>query len=209
MATTKRLSGNYTVATPTNGTITLDTGSLAGTVVVTGNLVVQGVQTVVESTTTQVVDPTITLNQGESGTGVTAGYAGIEVDRGLGTDVQLRWNEAFLKWQVSDQTGAFANIAASTSTFLLQVADDTTPSLGGNLDIQNYQIYNSQGAVVQFNNNLAIATTSVAPTAIANNVVVYSSTVSGGGSGLYTSTASGNNELATKSAAIKYSIIFG
>jgi hypothetical protein len=209
MATTKRLSGNYTVATPTNGTITLDTGSLAGTVVVTGNLVVQGVQTVVESTTTQVVDPTITLNQGESGTGVTAGYAGIEVDRGLGTDVQLRWNEAFLKWQVSDQTGAFANIAASTGTFLLQVADDTTPSLGGNLDIQNYQIYNSQGAVVQFNNNLAIATTSVAPTAIANNVVVYSSTVSGGGSGLYTSTASGNNELATKSAAIKYSIIFG
>jgi len=209
MATTKRLSGNYTVATPTNGTITLDTGSLAGTVVVTGNLVVQGVQTVVESTTTQVVDPTITLNQGESGTGVTAGYAGIEVDRGLGTDVQLRWNEAFLKWQVSDQTGAFANIAASTGTFLSQVAEDTTPSLGGNLDIQNYQIYNSQGAVVQFNNNLAIATTSVAPTAIANNVVVYSSTVSGGGSGLYTSTASGNNELATKSAAIKYSIIFG
>lgn len=209
MATTKRLSGDYTISTPNDGTITLDTGSLAGTVVVTGNLVVQGVQTVVESTTTQVVDPTITLNQGETGTGVTSGYAGIEVDRGLATDVQLRWNEAYKKWQVSDHSGSFSNIAASTGTFLAYVSEDTAPALGGNLNVQNYQIYNSAGPAVHFNDNLAIATTGVSPTAISNNVVVYASTVSGGGSGLYTATASGNNELATKSAAIKYSIIFG
>jgi len=209
MATTKRLSGDYTIATPTDGTITLNTGSLAGTVVVTGNLVVQGVQTIVESTTTQVVDPTITLNQGESGTGVTSGYAGIEVDRGLATDVQLRWNESFKKWQISDQAGSFANIAASTGTFLASVSEDLAPALGGSLDAKNFGIYNSLNSVVYFNDNVAIATTSVAPTAITNNVVVYASTVSGGGSGLYTASTNGNNELATKSAAIKYSIIFG
>ena len=209
MATTKRLSGDYTIATPTDGTITLNTGSLAGTVVVTGNLVVQGVQTIVESTTTQVVDPTITLNQGESGTGVTSGYAGIEVDRGLATDVQLRWNESFKKWQVSDQTGAFSNIASSTGTFLSAVSDDVTPSLGGNFDTKNYSVYNSLNSVVYFNDNVAIATTSVAPTAITNNVVVYASTVGGGGTGLFTASTNGNNELASKSAAIKYSIIFG
>lgn len=209
MATTKRLSGDYTIATPTDGTITLNTGSLAGTVVVTGNLVVQGVQTIVESTTTQVVDPTITLNQGELGTGVTSGYAGIEVDRGLATDVQLRWNESFKKWQVSDQSGSFANIAASTGTFLASVSEDLAPELGGSLDTKNFAMYNSTDSVVYFNDNVAIATTSVAPTAISNNVVVYASTVTGGGSGLYTASTNGNNELATKSAAIKYSIIFG
>lgn len=198
MATTKRINGNYRLQTiNSSDTVTLDTSL----VTVTGNLVVLGVQTVVESTTTQVVDPIITLNQGESGSGVTSGYAGIEVDRGLATDVQLRWNEALNAWQVSGSTGTFSNIGG--------LSTDATPSLSGNLDVKNYQLYNSLNSVVYFNDNVSIATTSVAPTAITNNVVVYASTVSGGGSGLYTASTNGNNELATKSAAIKYSIIFG
>lgn len=198
MAATKRLNSSYTLATinPAD-TVTLDTSL----VTVTGNLVVLGVQTVVESTTTTVVDPIITLNQGESGTGVTSVYAGIEVDRGLATDVQLRWNETLRTWQVSNTAGTFANIGGLTT--------DTAPSLSGNLDVKNFQIYNSLNSVVHFNDNVAIATTGVAPGAISNNVVVYASTVSGGGSGLYTASTNGNNELATKSAAIKYSIIFG
>lgn len=198
MAATKRLNSSYTLATinPAD-TVTLDTSL----VTVTGNLVVLGVQTVVESTTTTVVDPIITLNQGESGTGVTSVYSGIEVDRGLATDVQLRWNETLRTWQVSNTAGTFANIGGLTT--------DTAPSLSGNLDVKNFQIYNSLNSVVHFNDNVAIATTGVAPGAISNNVVVYASTVSGGGSGLYTASTNGNNELATKSAAIKYSIIFG
>jgi hypothetical protein len=110
---------------------------------------------------------------------------------------------------VSDQSGSFANIAASTGTFLASVSEDLAPELGGSLDTKNFAMYNSTDSVVYFNDNVAIATTSVAPTAISNNVVVYASTVTGGGSGLYTASTNGNNELATKSAAIKYSIIFG
>lgn len=195
---TKRLNSSYTLETisPTD-TVTLDTSL----VTVTGNLVVLGVQTVVESTTTQVVDPVITLNQGESGSGVTSGYAGIEVDRGLGTDVKLVWTESIQQWQVSNASGVYANIGG--------VGVDTSPTLAGNLNTRSFQIYSSTGDAVLINDNVAIATTSVAPSAITNNVVVYASTVSGGGSGLYTATSEGNNELATKSAAIKYSIIFG
>jgi len=195
---TKRLNSSYTLETinPAD-TVTLDTSL----VTVTGNLVVLGVQTVVESTTTQVVDPVITLNQGESGSGVTSGYAGIEVDRGSGTDVKLVWAESLGQWQVSNASGVYANIGG------LNV--DTLPTLSGNLNTRNFQIYSSTSDTVLLNDNVAIATTSVAPTALTNNVVVYASTISGGGSGLYTSTAQGNNELATKSAAIKYSIIFG
>ena len=198
MATTKRINGNYKLQTiNSSDTVTLDTSL----VTITGNLVVLGVQTVVESTTTQVVDPIITLNQGETGSGVTSGYAGIEIERGLATDVQLRWNESLKTWQVSGSTGTFSNIGG--------LSTDATPSLSGNLDVKNYQIYNSLNSVVYFNDNVAIATTNVEPSSITNNVVVYASTVSGGGSGLYTASTNGNNELATKSAAIKYSIIFG
>jgi hypothetical protein len=198
MSANKRLNTSYTLTTVNSGdSVTLDTSL----VTVTGNLVVLGVQTVVESTTTTVVDPIITLNQGESGTGVTSGYSGIEIDRGLATNVQFRWNESAQAWQVSNASGTFANIGG--------LATDSAPVLSGNLDVKNFQIYNSLNSVVHFNDNVAIATTSVAPGAISNNVVVYGSTVGGGGSGLYTATASGNNELATKSAAIKYSIIFG
>lgn len=206
MATTKRLNSSYTLTTinPTD-TVTLNTSQ----VTISGNLVVLGVQTIVESTTTQVVDPIITLNQGETGDGVTGVYAGIEVDRGTADDVQLRWNEGTKTWQLSDQFGSFANVVATNGGFIANLAADTSPTLGANLDVKNYQIYNSLNSVVHFNDNVAIATTAVAPSAITNNVVVYASTVSGGGSGLYTSSTNGANELATKSAAIKYSIIFG
>ena len=91
----------------------------------------------------------------------------------------------------------------------ISLLTDPNPSVSANLNMWNYAIYSNTQPVVFFGDNVAISTTSVAPTAITNNVVVYASTVSGGGSGLYTTTSSGSNELATKSAAIKYSIIFG
>jgi hypothetical protein len=209
MATTKRLSGDYTISTPTDGTITLDTGSLAGTVVVTGNLVVQGVQTVVESTTTQVVDPTITLNQGESGDGVTTGQAGIEVDRGIGTDVKLIWNETVKRWQISDHTNYFANIASTNSSFLPNVSADPAPTISGNLNVQGYQIYSGDTDYVTFTDNVAIATSTTLPSALASNVVLAASTIAGGGSGLYVvNAATAGQELITKNKAIVYSLIF-
>lgn len=208
MATTKkRLNTSYTIQTVNNTDIvTLDTSK----VTITGNLSVLGVTTYVESTTIQVKDPIMQLNQGETGSGVTNGTAGLEVDRGTATyDVQLIWSETFKRWQISDHYGVYSNISATTGSFYPTLGSDPSPFVAGNLNLQSYALWSNTSPVLYHNGNLAISTTSVAPNAIANNVVVYASTVSGGGSGLYTRTSSGANELATKSAAIKYSIIFG
>ena len=207
MSAFKRLSTSYTLSTVNSSdTVTFNTSQ----VTVTGNLVVLGAQTAIETTNTTLKDNIIVLNDGEVGAGVSSGTAGILVARGSLTNVGLRWSETVKSWQIADQTGLYSNIAYSTgpgaSSSLLT---DPNPSVSANLNMWNYAIYSNTQPVVYFGDNVALTTTSVAPSAITNNVVVYASTVSGGGSGLYTTTASGSNELATKSAAIKYSIIFG
>jgi len=81
--------GNYKVTVQEGGTIVLDPGGL-GTVVVTGNLTVQGATTTLETTDSVIEDNTIILNNGETGNGVTrdSGASGIRVDRGNLTDAQ-------------------------------------------------------------------------------------------------------------------------
>ena len=81
--------GNYKVTVQEGGTIILDPGGL-GSVVVTGNLSVQGATTYLETTDSVIEDNTIILNRGETGNGVTrdSGQAGIRIDRGNITDAQ-------------------------------------------------------------------------------------------------------------------------
>jgi hypothetical protein len=77
------------------GTITLFTGSQQGQVVVSGDLLVQGNTTTVESETMTVKDNIIVVNKGETGAGVTLGTSGIQVDRGPSTpDAQILWDES-------------------------------------------------------------------------------------------------------------------
>jgi len=82
----KITDGDYKVKTGYAGTITLDTGSGAGRVVVTGSLDVQGDFTTVQSETLQIKDNVIELNVGETGPGVSLTTAGIIIKRGTGTD---------------------------------------------------------------------------------------------------------------------------
>jgi hypothetical protein len=67
----KITDGDYKVQTGYAGRITLDTGTDAGEVVVTGSLIVNGDFTTVESETLVITDQKIELNAGESGPGVT------------------------------------------------------------------------------------------------------------------------------------------
>lgn len=77
------------------GTITLYTGPQQGQVVVSGDLLVQGNTTTVQSETMTVRDNIIVLNKDETGAGVTLGTAGIQVDRGPSTpDAQILWDES-------------------------------------------------------------------------------------------------------------------
>lgn len=213
MALNKRINTSYTLKTVnTSDTVTMDTSL----VTITGNLVVLGNQASLSTTNTAIFDNVITLNAGLSPGIAPTLNAGVEVDRGTLANVQLRWNETVKAWQITSDGSTYANIATmpsglipSTPT-LTAISQDTAPALGGNLDVQNYQIYSSTSNYIVHNDNIAIATTSVAPSALAGNTVIYTSTAGGGGSGLYTVQSNGSaNEVATKSAAIKYSIIFG
>jgi hypothetical protein len=86
--------GNYKITVQEGGLITLDPGGL-GTVVVTGNLTVQGATTYLETTDSVIEDNIIILNRGETGNGVTrdSGSAGLRIDRGNVTDAQWLFDE--------------------------------------------------------------------------------------------------------------------
>lgn len=98
-----RVNGDYKIQIGQGGTITLDTNS--GTLNVLGNLTVTGTTTTLNTTNLAIEDNIIVLNRGETGNGVAAGTAGIQISRGTATrgDAQLFWDES-LNWDdpVSD-----------------------------------------------------------------------------------------------------------
>jgi hypothetical protein len=108
-----QVNGDYNIKAKDTGTITLQ----AGTVKVAGNLTVTGGTTFVTSTNLDVVDRIITLNKGETGSGVTATYSGIEIDRGSSSRAALVFNE-------TDPTG----ISGSVGTWM--IGSGTDPSYG-------------------------------------------------------------------------------
>ena len=98
------------------GDIWLDVGTSdrahRGTVHITGDLIVEGVQTTVQSETATIKDNTIILNAGESGNGVSLTTSGIEIDRGNYIDTAFLFNES-----VSHLSATGASVAG-TFTFV-------------------------------------------------------------------------------------------
>jgi hypothetical protein len=89
---------DYRLKVKDSGTITLDTGLDVGLVVITGDLLVKGNTTTIDTANLQVEDNIILLNKGEGGAGVTEGTSGIEIDRGSLEDAQFLWDETLDKW---------------------------------------------------------------------------------------------------------------
>ena len=69
-------------------------------VTVEGNLTVQGTTTTVDSQNTTIKDNTIVLNSGETGSGISLGSAGIEIDRGSESNVSLVYSESQNGWVI-------------------------------------------------------------------------------------------------------------
>jgi len=82
-----------TASTSTQLTITDSDITMGGNAIVTGNLTVNGTLTSVNTTNTEIADNSIVLNNGETAAGVTAGTAGIEIDRGTADNATIQWNE--------------------------------------------------------------------------------------------------------------------
>lgn len=85
--------------------------AISGNLTVTGNLIANGSQFIVNSTTVTTKDNIITLNQGEIGTGVTSGKAGIQIDRGDASDYQLVFDEVDDKFKVGTVGGTYETLA--------------------------------------------------------------------------------------------------
>ena len=206
MPAVKVLNGNYTI---TNKSTSLANVIVAThTMFVDGNLLVGGNTTQITKTELSISDNTITLNKGEIGAGVTLGTAGIEVDRGSVANVSILWNESIDRWTLTTDGTTFANISTSTGSGSISVVDDPSPALGGNLNVYARSIYSSNTAIIKFDNNLAISTTTINPSAISNYNILYAKTPESGGSGLYTTNTNNSaREVASTRKAIVYSLV--
>ena len=86
-------NGNYKVSVQTGGNIFLDTGFETGTVEISGNLLVKGDQTTVNTAQLDIEDNIITLNSGETGAGITLGDSGLKINRGTLPDSFFKYDE--------------------------------------------------------------------------------------------------------------------
>jgi hypothetical protein len=165
-------------------------------VVIDGNLIVGGSQTALTVQNTSIQDRTITLNQGENGPGITGGNgtSGIEVDRGNGADIAyLKFRESDDAWILDNGDGVVKYIltsaGSSAGTGLTAVVEDTSPTLGGNLEVNGNTI-----------------------TDTVSNVEIIFDTVSGGGSGVFVTNdnfdQANKQELVIKRKAFIYALIF-
>lgn len=122
-----RIQVSSTQTTQTSPAIILDTGPGVGTVTITGNLDVKGITTTVESTNTTIADNILTLNYGQTGSGIssTLGYqSGIEVVRGSRDTAQLLFTEQISHWDPTVNSEV-------TGTFVLQTINKNSNNLNG------------------------------------------------------------------------------
>jgi hypothetical protein len=111
----------------TGGDVTL--GDSSSTVTVTGDLVVSGAATTLNTATLSVEDNEITLNKNVTGT--PSANAGLRVERGDATDAQLIWNETDDKWQVHNGTTTYDIAHSSHAALTLGTNTATALSLSG------------------------------------------------------------------------------
>lgn len=99
-----QVNGDYNIKAKEGANIKLDTGPGVGNVVVTGNLLVQGDTLTISAENLNVKDNVITVNDGETGAGVTLRYSGLQVDRGTEIDVSFLYDELLGTWFLASGT---------------------------------------------------------------------------------------------------------
>lgn len=155
--------GDYRVKVPAGNSIILDTGPLAGSVIITGDLDVQGLTTTIESVNATVKDNIIVLNNGDPGlsgisprtvNSVITRTSGIEIDRGrISTQIasaSILFDEEIPHYNTATSNydnGTFAlrtkfNTTVALSSLQLAGIEVTSISNNGTVDIQ-FNLHNS------------------------------------------------------------------
>ena len=212
MSQTKRVSGVYTISATS---LTLDND-----VTVSGNLTVTGTTNSVETTNTRITDNIVTYNQGATGAGVGGtGFSGIEIERGSLDNALLVFDESDDSFKVSTDGGSSYTALATSSGGLNNVVEDTTPQLGGDLDINGKNIVSATSntdiqlvpngtGVVTIASALKLNDQAIAPSSVTGATLLYADTAAGGGTGVFFNDGGTSDELVSKSKAIVYGLIF-
>lgn len=131
-------------------------------VTINGSLFVNGANTTVNSTTVTTADNTILLNSGEVGTGVTAGSAGLEVDRGLATNYAMILDESDDSFKLGESEDLpISSIVGDLGTVTITVVNN--PLVAG-------QVIQIIGTTL-FNGTYTIATATSTTITIASAIV--------------------------------------
>ena len=91
-----------------------------------GNLIVEGTTTTVNSETVTIADNIILLNSDV--TTAPSENAGIEIERGTSSNVQLRWNESTDKWQITEDGSTYENIVTGGDQHVASIGDGSSTS---------------------------------------------------------------------------------
>lgn len=216
MATYKRIDGDYNITTlSSDDNVTITTH----TVIINGNLDVQGNVTYIETTDLIVDDPFILLaaNNTGSGSGALFPEQGVVTQTGNVTFAGLRFNNPTNTWQVSPNVysngapiTAYADLALSANAALPagNVTDiqfkASASTFGGNSTFQ----FDAGNARVTLIGHQAYGNIVTAPSVVSNAVSVYHNQQSTGGTGLYVRSNLVEDELVSKTRAIAFSLIF-
>jgi hypothetical protein len=152
---------------------------------VNGNFTVSGTTTTINTETLTVDDNIIVLNNNEAGT--PSENAGIEVERGTSTNVSIRWNETTDKWQFTNDGITYTDIGAGGD-----VVDDESPQLGGDLDVNNYNITGTGNVNIT---GALTASTSVKGNQLTINAATAPADPASGEAFIYASKTSGNTGI--------------
>lgn len=126
-------NGNYKVSVQTGGTIYLDTGFDTGTVEISGNLLVKGDTTTVNTAELTIEDRVIELNRGDdlaAGIQGTDSFSGIEINRGTLPHAFFGYDEdvgGFIGYDASNNLISFRTneINSGSQTLLLDAGSST------------------------------------------------------------------------------------
>lgn len=123
---------------------TLNIGAATGTttvgnsLVVTGDLTVNGTTTTLNTSELAVEDNTVVLNSNVTGTPVA--NAGIEVERGTETNVSILWNETSDLWSFTNDGSTFYDMVRKVSSDITGDSSNTAFTITHNLGTRDVQV---------------------------------------------------------------------
>jgi hypothetical protein len=230
----KRFDGHYKITTSgADSNVTVTTHSLT----VAGNLIVTGSKTEVETTNSTISDNTIVLNKDETGAGITATTAGIEIERGTATNVTILYDDSIDSFTFKEgsslttvsggtptsathlTTKAYVDglssgvaLTGSTNNTITTVTGANAITGEANLTFDGSTLAVAGATTVSGNittDGLLRLTQTTDPSAVSGKSLVYAKAPGGGGTGVYVQAPSGSaQEMVSKSKAIVYGLIF-